>query len=216
MLETFASLAASNRYLASKAALSARIEELRRHSATPWTDCSPARTHRLRRCGGPPFVPGANVQSLRTAGTFPNERRLSVARIRACGGCRTVHRCPARPVPGPAPWQSTSAPASRSVRLRSRRPYSARFDCEQLLQLGALPDACGEDRARNSHAHRLGCWDALSPGNRRNRPMVLAIARAFRRSRPRAPRYRDQPFRMSATVGAPSGPEGASQKGARA
>jgi nucleoside-diphosphate-sugar epimerase len=144
VLETFSSLTASNRYLASKAALWARIELLARDSRLDGR-IAHLRGHTVY--GGAPaphsFL-GQMHQSLRTGRPFQmSEGRQLREYAHVDDVARSIAALLARAWAGPVAIDLSTGEPVRLSEL-ARAVFRA-FDCEQLLQLGALSTPVGEN-----------------------------------------------------------------------
>jgi nucleoside-diphosphate-sugar epimerase len=171
VLETFSGLTASNRYLASKAALWARIEEL---AADPRLHGRIAHLRAHTVYGGAPALHsflGQMYQSLRTGRPF---RMSEGGQLREYAHvddvALSITALLARAWEGPVALDLSSGEPIRLSEL-ARAVFRA-FDCEQLLQLGALPTPAGENlsvKLPRSPAWLLG----------RPRPAIEGIAEWF-------------------------------------
>ena len=172
VLETFSGLAASNRYLASKAALWARIEELatdrRLHARI-----AHLRGHTVYGGGAPAshsFL-GQMYESLHTRRPFRmSEGRQLREYAHVDDIARSMAALLARTWAGPAAIDlSTGAPISLSELARA---VFRAFDSEQLLQVGALPTPAGENL--NATFPRSPAWLLGRP-----RPPIEGIVQWF-------------------------------------
>ena len=145
VLETFSSLTASNRYLASKAALWARIERL---AADPRLHerIAHLRGHTVYGGGAPAphsFL-GQMYESLHTRGPLRmSEGRQLREYAHVDDFARSIAALLARAWAGPVAIELSTGEPVRLSEL-ARAVFRA-FDCEQLLQLGALPTPLGEN-----------------------------------------------------------------------
>ena len=144
VLETFSSLATTNRYLASKAALWARIEEL---AADPRLNGRIAHLRAHTVYGGAPaphsFL-GQMYESLRTRRPFQmSEGRQLREYAHVDDVARSIAALLARAWAGPVAIDLSTGEPVRLSEL-ARAVFRA-FDCEELLQLGVLPTPAGEN-----------------------------------------------------------------------
>jgi len=145
VLETFSSLTASNRYLASKAALWARIERL---AADPRLHGRIAhlRGHTVYSGGAPAphsFL-GQMYESLHTRRPFRMSEGQQLREYAHVDDvARSIAALLARPWAGPVAIDLSTGEPVRLSEL-ARAVFRA-FDCEQLLQLGALSTPVGEN-----------------------------------------------------------------------
>jgi nucleoside-diphosphate-sugar epimerase len=144
VLETFPSVATTNRYLASKAALWARIEEL---AADPRLHGRIAHLRTHTAYGGAPaphsFL-GQMYESLRARRPFRmSEGRQLREYVHVDDLAQSIAALLARSWISPA---AIDLSTGESVSLAEvARAVLQAFDCEELLQLGALPTPAGEN-----------------------------------------------------------------------
>jgi nucleoside-diphosphate-sugar epimerase len=144
VLETVPNLTSGNRYLASKAALWARIEEL---AADPRLNGRIAHLRAHTVYGGAPashLFLGQMYESLHTRRPFRmSEGRQLREYAHVDDVASSIAALRARPWAGPvAIYLSTGEPVTLAEVARA--VFQA-FDCEELLQLGALPTPAGEN-----------------------------------------------------------------------
>jgi nucleoside-diphosphate-sugar epimerase len=159
VLETFSSLTASNRYLASKAALWAHIGAL---AADPRLNGRIAHLRAHTVYGGAPaphsFL-GQMHQSLRTGCPFRmSEGRQLREFAHADDVAQSITALLAHTWAGPVAMDLSTGEPIRLCEL-ARAVFRA-FDCEELLELGALPTPVGENMSAKfprSPAWLVGC-----------------------------------------------------------
>ena len=185
VLETSSSLAKTNRYFASKAALWARIEEL---AADPRLNGRLAHLRAHTAYGGAPAAHsflGQMYESLRTRRPFRmSEGRQLREYAHVDDLARSIAALLARPWAGPVAIDlSTGEPVKLSELARA---VFRAFDCEELLQLGALPTPAGENTS--AKFPRSPAWLLGRP-----RPAIEGIVQWFSdllaRSRRSSPRF---------------------------
>jgi nucleoside-diphosphate-sugar epimerase len=191
VLETFSSLTASNRYLASKAALWARIEQL---AADPRLHGRIAHLRGHTVYGGSAPAPhsflGQMYQSLHTRRPFRmSEGRQLREYAHVDDVAPSIAALLARAWAGPVAIDLSTGEPVRLSEL-ARAVFRA-FDCEQLLQLGALPTPAGENLS--AKFPRSPAWLLGRP-----RPAIEGIIQWFSELLAHSD-DRDQAFRCIAT-----------------
>jgi nucleoside-diphosphate-sugar epimerase len=172
VLETFSSLTASNHYLASKATLWARIEEL---AADPRLSGRIAHLRGHTVYGGVAPAPhsflGQMYESLQTRRPFRmSEGRQLREYAHVDDVAQSIAALLARAWAGPVAIDLSTGEPVRLAELA--RAVSRAFDCEHLLQLGALPTPVGENVS--AQFQRSPAWLLGRP-----RPAVEGIVKWF-------------------------------------